>query len=132
VIKVAPTGTDGTNGSFTQASVPAGTYTALFWNCGANTGGNPDPNYVTIFYGNTYIPRKAGGVQPVRGHPHARRGRAEPEVQPGLVHRVRGQQQRRLHGQRGAHPQSESGLVQPSADGTLTVNGSVTEGPSYP
>jgi hypothetical protein len=58
-VAVAPTGTDGTAGSFTQANVPVGTYTALFYNCGANTGGTPDPNYVTIFYGDTYAPKKA-------------------------------------------------------------------------
>jgi hypothetical protein len=39
--------------------VPVGNYVALFYNCGANTGGAVNPNYVDIFYGNTYVPAKA-------------------------------------------------------------------------
>jgi len=58
-ITTAPTGTGGPNGFFTQANVPVGNYVALFYNCGANTGGAVNPNYVDIFYGNTYIPAKA-------------------------------------------------------------------------
>jgi hypothetical protein len=58
-ITTAPTGTGGTDGFFTQANVPTGKYVAFFWNCGANIGGKIDPNYVNIFYGDTYNPAKA-------------------------------------------------------------------------
>jgi hypothetical protein len=195
VIRLAPTGTDGTNGSFTQANVPAGTYSALFYDCGANTGGNPDPNYVTIFYGGTYIPRKAttfmvtagttttlstsqiplGGTITGTVTDSTLGGPAvySPSVGiliPGAaglnlkssqgwyivcaasnngVYTVSGVPTRGVkvvfaptgwgcpYDSQGTfnfgfYNQSESGLVHPSADGTLTVNGSVTEGPSYP
>jgi len=58
-IDFAGSGTTGTAGFFTQANVPAGHYVGLFFNCGANTSGTPDPNYVTIFYGETFDPAKA-------------------------------------------------------------------------
>jgi hypothetical protein len=58
-IDFAGSGTTGTAGFFTQANVPAGHYLGLFFNCGANTSGTPDPNYVTIFYGETFDPAKA-------------------------------------------------------------------------
>jgi hypothetical protein len=58
-IDFAASGTTGGAGSFTQANVPAGHYLGLFFNCGANTAGTADPNYVTIFYGETFNPSKA-------------------------------------------------------------------------
>jgi hypothetical protein len=58
-IDFAASGTTGQPGFFTQGSVPVGHYLGLFFNCGANTGGSPDPNYVTIFYGETFNPNKA-------------------------------------------------------------------------
>lgn len=58
-VDFAGSGTTGQSGFFTQASVPAGHYLGLFFNCGANTSGSPDPNYVTIFYGETFNPNKA-------------------------------------------------------------------------
>lgn len=195
VIRLAPTGTDGTNGSFTQANVPTGTYSALFYDCGANTGGNPDPNYVTIFYGGTYIPRKATKFAVTAG---ATTTLATSEIPlggtitgtvtdstlggpaiyspavgiliPGAaglnlkssqgwyivcagsnngVYTVSGVPTRGVrvvfapsswgcpYNSQGTfnfgfYNQAESGTVHPTADGTLTVNGSVTEGPSYP
>jgi hypothetical protein len=58
-IDFAASGTTGTTGFFTQGSIPVGHYLGLFFNCGANTGGSPDPNYVNIFYGGTFNPAKA-------------------------------------------------------------------------
>ncbi len=50
-----------TNGAFTQAHVPDGTYIGLFENCGANTSGTgPDYNYESVFYG----PGSGGPFQP--------------------------------------------------------------------
>ena len=192
--KVAPTGTDGTAGSFTQANVPVGTYSALFYNCGANTGGSPDPNYVTIFYGNTYTPKKATKFKVTNGAtttlnttqiplggtitgtvtdstlgapavynpsvgiliPGARKLNLAssqgwyivcagsngvysvsgvPTVGVKVVFAPNGwgcQYDSNGDYNFGFYNQSESGTVHTSADGTLTVNGSVTEGPSYP
>jgi hypothetical protein len=59
VTTTAPTGSTGTAGFFTQGNVAVGTYLALFFNCGANVAGTPDPNYETIFYANTYTPSAA-------------------------------------------------------------------------
>ena len=50
-----------TDGAFTQANVPDGTYIGLFENCGANTSGTgPDYNYESVFYG----PGSGGPFQP--------------------------------------------------------------------
>ena len=193
-IKVAPTGTNGTNGFFTQANVPTGTYLALFWNCGANVSGTPDPNYVDIFYGSTYAPKKAtrftvtanattslgtnliplGGTitgtvtDSTLGAP-ATDDPAVGILIPGAAAFNLGSGQGWYIGCAGSngqysisgvptkavkvvfapsswgcvydsggdynfgfYNQAESGLVHATADGTLTVNGSVTEGPSYP
>jgi hypothetical protein len=58
-VAFAGSGTTGVAGFFTQANVPVGHYKAVFANCGANTNGNPDFNYETIFYGNTFNPSLA-------------------------------------------------------------------------
>jgi hypothetical protein len=58
-VQFAASGTSGPAGFFTQANVPVGQYIALFTNCGANTGGSPDPNYTAIFDGGTYNPTNA-------------------------------------------------------------------------
>jgi hypothetical protein len=58
-IQFAGSGNGGPTGFFTQANVPVGKYKGLFFNCGANTAGNPDPNYENIFYGGTFKPQQA-------------------------------------------------------------------------
>ena len=194
-ITTAPTGTGGTNGFFTQANVPTGTYKALFWNCGANVSGTPDPNYVDIFYGNTYAPGKAttfivtanattslgtnqiplGGTITGTVTDSTLGGPATDSPAVGIL--IPGAAKLNLlssqgwyivcagsNGQYsvsgvpsssgvkvvfapsgwgcpydangdfnfGFYNQSKSGTVHTTADGTLTVNGSVTEGTSYP
>jgi len=194
-IKVAPTGTNGTNGFFTQANVPTGTYLALFWNCGANVSGTPDPNYVDIFYGGTYVPKKAtrftvtanataslgtnmiplGGTITGTVTDATLGGPATDDPAVGILIPGAAAFNLKSNGQGwyigcagsngqysisgvptkavkvvfapsswgcvydsggdynfGFYNQAESGLVHATADGTLTVNGSVTEGPSYP
>jgi hypothetical protein len=194
-ITTAPTGTNGSNGFFTQANVPTGTYVAFFWNCGANVSGTPDPNYVDIFYGGTYTPRKAtkftvttnatsslgtnliplGGTitgtvtDSTLGGPAIYSppvailipGAARLNLNSGqgwyIVCANSSNGQYAVSGvptrgvkvvfapanwgcpydsngdfNFGFYNQSESGLVHATAGGTLTVNGSVTEGSSYP
>jgi hypothetical protein len=194
-ITTAPTGTGGTNGFFTQANVPIGTYTAFFWNCGANVSGTPDPNYVDIFYGGTYVPAKATKFT-VTAHATTSLGTNQiplggtitgtvtdstlggPAIySPPVGILIPGAATLNLKSSQGwyivcanssngqysvsgvptqgvkvvfapaswgcpydsngdfnfgFYNQSQSGLVHTTADGTITVNGSVTEGPSYP
>lgn len=193
-ITTAPTGTGGTNGFFTQANVPTGTYKALFWNCGANVSGTPDPNYVDIFYGNTYSPGKAttfpvtansttslgtnpiplGGTITGTVTDSTLGGPATDSPAVGIL--IPGAAKLNLQSSQGwyivcsgtngqysvsgvptggvkvvfapsnwgcpydangdfnfgFYNQSTSGSAHTTADGTLTVNGSVTEGSSYP
>jgi hypothetical protein len=63
----AGSGTDGTPGHYIQANVKAGKYKLLFTNCGANTNGTPDFNYVPIFYGGTWNQARAAKVVVVAG-----------------------------------------------------------------
>jgi hypothetical protein len=193
-ITTAPTGTTGTDGFFTQAHVPTGTYTAFFWNCGANVSGTPDPNYADIFYGNTYVPAKAttftvsanattslgtnqiplGGTITGTVTDSTLGGPAIDSPAVGIL--IPGAARLNLKSSQGwyivcagsngqysvsgvptggvkvvfapnnwgcpydangdfnfgFYNQSQSGTVGTTADGTLTVNGSVTEGASYP
>jgi hypothetical protein len=62
LIDLAGTGTDGMAGHYIQTMVPVGKYVLFFYNCGANTGGNPDFNYTPIFFGSTWDPAKATKV----------------------------------------------------------------------
>jgi hypothetical protein len=62
LIDLAGTGTDGMQGHYIQTMVPVGKYTLFFYNCGANTGGNPDFNYTPIFFGSTWDPAKSTKV----------------------------------------------------------------------
>ncbi len=60
LIDFAGSGSAGTDGFYTQANVPVGSYRLLFTNCGANTNGqSPDFNYETIFYGGTFAWKKS-------------------------------------------------------------------------
>ena len=194
-ITTAPTGTGGPNGFFTQANVPVGNYVAFFWNCaGANVGGKIDPNFVNIFYGNTYIPAKAtkfavtknattslgtnpiplGGTITGTVTDSTRGGPAIYEPAVGIL--IPGAAKLNLDSNEGwyigcadsngrysisgvpaggvrvvfaptdwgcvydsngdynfgFYNQSESGTIGTTADGTMTVNGKVTEGSSYP
>jgi hypothetical protein len=195
VITTAPTGTGGPNGFFTQANVPTGTYTAFFWNCGANVSGTPDPNYVNIFYGNTYVPSKAtkftvsaGATTSLGTNPIPLGGTITGTVtdstlggpatdSPAVGILIPGAAKLNLQSSQGwyivcanssngqysvsgvptggvkvvfapanwgcpynangdfnfgFYNQSTSGSAHTTAEGTLTVNGSVTEGSSYP
>jgi hypothetical protein len=191
-ITTAPTGTGGPDGFFTQANVPVGKYVAFFWNCGA---GSIDPNYVNIFYGDTYNPMKAtkftvtkNATTSLGTNPIPLGGTITGTVTdstlggpaiyfPAVGILIPGAQKLNLvdsgqgwyivcAGSNGQYSvsgvptggvkvvfapnnwgcpydangdfnfdfynQSESGTVGTTADGTLTVDGSVTEGPSYP